>query len=198
METSLEIDLYWSNCVEYEADMSNFTPACGQHLYCTWQHAETRLEANTEMLVETDRISMDHIDSHTFPPLKYIVITYCECLVKLKDVNITHGQAGTFQDFRCSVRWPKIIKQRKHGGRISLLFFLIVLKTIKKPPSNQIYWVRSSNSPQKQLIFGVLRHIDKVSARIKYLNKHIVQSSIIIEVIVNLPRRQGLDTWGRL
>ena len=53
-------------------------------------------------------------------------------------------------------------------------------------------WQESVNSPQKQLIFGVLGHVDKVSARMKY--NMISTSERGGEIKAALSNREGANT----
>lgn len=63
-----------------------------------------------------DRYALSTSTAHFFPT-EYVVITYCECLVELKDVNVIHSQTSPFQDLWCAVRWPG--RQKKHFAHIT-------------------------------------------------------------------------------
>lgn len=87
------------------------------------------------------------------------LFTYCKSLVELKNINVIQGQSSPFQDFRCAVRWPGMKKIKiKKNRTCSLINHDQPLTPILRPPS----W-KPEHSPQKQLIFGVLRHVKKIS-----------------------------------
>lgn len=59
-------------------------------------HAHTAAQAHTKFYV---------------PPSP--LLTHCESLMELEDVNVIHGQARALQDLCRTVRWPERIKQKE-------------------------------------------------------------------------------------
>lgn len=86
--------------------------------------------------------------------------------MELKNINVIQGQSSSFQDFRCAVRWPG--KEGEKNATTQHFFIDHCDQTSSQSilPNWESAW-KPTRSPQKQLIFGVLRHINKISEKKK-------------------------------